>query len=43
MTCGSMAMTTDTSDHLGNLKDTLTKLPPTGPRGFEGLIGDRLE
>ena len=35
-------MTTDTSDHLGNLKDTLTKLPPTGPQGFEGLIGTAL-
>ena len=32
-------MTTDISHHLGNLKDALTKLPPTGPQGFEGLVG----
>ena len=35
-------MTTDISDHLGDPKEALTKLPPTGPQGFEGLIGATL-
>ena len=35
-------MTTDISDHLRCLRDALTCLEATGPKGFEGLIGTAL-